>query len=81
MGVVMEAQVEEALDANLLSTVALLFDLPAKGLVRGQVGTVVEILDAQTWLVEFCDDNGRAYAIEDCKTAALLPLRTTPLAA
>ena len=47
---------------RLLSVVALLRDLPERALVRGQVGTVVEALDEATALVEFSDDDGRAYA-------------------
>ena len=44
---------------DFLSAVALLRDLPERGLVRGQVGTVVEALDDTTALVEFSDDQGR----------------------
>jgi uncharacterized protein DUF4926 len=66
---------------DLLSTVVLLRDLPEHGLVRGQVGTVVEALDDATSLVEFSDDQGRAYAIAPCPRDALLVLRTAPLAA
>jgi len=64
-----------------LSAVALLSDLPAHGLVRGQVGTIVESLNETTALVEFSDNDGRAYAIVPCSRAALLILRTAPLAA
>lgn len=46
---------------RLLDVVALLADLPEHGLVRGQVGTVVELLDG-AYEVEFCDDDGRTYA-------------------
>jgi hypothetical protein len=66
---------------DLLSAVALLRDLPERGLVRGQVGTIVEPLDEVTALVEFSDDEGRAYAIVPCPLEALLILRTAPLAA
>ena len=66
---------------TLLNAVALLRDLPQHGLVRGQVGTVVEALDDTTTLVEFSDDDGRAYAIVPCPRVALLVLRTAPLAA
>ena len=66
---------------RLLSVVALLRDLPERALVRGQVGTVVEALDEATALVEFSDDDGRAYAIVPCPRDALLVLRTAPLAA
>jgi hypothetical protein len=66
---------------DFLSAVALLRDLPEYGLVRGQVGAIVEALDEMTALVEFSDDDGRAYAIVPCPRDALLVLRTTPLAA
>jgi Domain of unknown function (DUF4926) len=66
---------------DLLSSVALLCDLTECGLVRGQVGTIVEPLDEATALVEFSDDEGRAYAIVPCPREALLILCTAPLAA
>jgi hypothetical protein len=65
----------------ILTPVALLEDLDQAGLARGQVGTVVEQLDEATALVEFNDDEGRAYAIAPCRLGALLPLLTAPLAA
>lgn len=46
-----------------LDVVALLQDLPAQGLVRGQVGTVVELLAPGVFEVEFSDDEGRSYAM------------------
>ena len=64
-----------------LDVVALLAERPGAGLPRGQVGTVVERLDAATVLVEFSDDDGRAYAIEPVPTAELLVLRYQPAAA
>jgi hypothetical protein len=66
---------------DVLSTVALLRDLPQHRLVRGQIGTIVEALDETTTLVEFSDDDGRAYAIVPCPRDALLVLRTAPVAA
>ena len=65
----------------LLATVALLRDLADAGLERGLVGTVVEVLDEATALVEFSDENGRAYSVSPCPWEALLPLKTSPLAA
>jgi hypothetical protein len=56
-------------------------DLPGQGLVRAQVGTIVEALDEKTSLVEFSDDRGQAYAIIPCPQDALLVLRTIPRAA
>ena len=46
---------------HLLDVVALLSDVPAHGLLRGQVGTVVELLDG-AYEVEFSDDEGKTYA-------------------
>lgn len=45
-----------------LDVVALTSDLPERGLLRGQVGTVVEALSPGIFEVEFSDDQGRAYA-------------------
>ena len=53
---------------RLLDVVALTVDLSDRGLVRGQVGTVVELLDGDAFEVEFSDDDGRTYA-----TLALRP--------
>jgi hypothetical protein len=59
---------------SVLDAVALLADLPAQRLARGQVGTVVEQLDDKTLLVEYSDDQGSAYAIAPCPWADLLIL-------
>jgi hypothetical protein len=61
--------------------VALLVERPADGLARGQVGTVVETLDAAAVLVEFADDQGRAYAVVPCEQSDLLVLHYVPQAA
>jgi predicted transcriptional regulator len=66
---------------SVLDVVALLTDRPAHQLARGQVGTVVEQLDDKTLLVEFSDDQGRAYAIAPCLRADLLVLHYVPEAA
>ncbi len=64
-----------------LDVVALLSDIPDKGILRGQVGTVIETLGEATVLVEFSDDNGRALAILPCPRSELLALRYEPEAA
>ena len=61
--------------------VALLKELPAQQLARGQVGTIVEQLDDKTSLVEFSDDQGRAYAVASCRQEDLLVLHHVPEAA
>jgi hypothetical protein len=65
----------------VLDVVALLAELPREGLARGQVGTVVEPLDERTVLVEFTDDQSRAYAIAPCARSELLVLHYVPQAA
>ncbi len=66
---------------SVLDVVALLCDLPERGLARGQVGTVVESLGEATALVEFSDDEGRAYAIAPVPRVELLVLHYVPQAA
>jgi hypothetical protein len=66
-------------DLELLSEVALLEDLPQHGLVRGQVGTVVEFLAPCVAEVEFCDDQGRTYAMAALRFEELIRLRHRPV--
>lgn len=61
-------------EIELLDTVALAEDLPARGLHRGEVGTVVEVLDRDVYEVEFCDDDGQTYAELALAGAALIVL-------
>jgi hypothetical protein len=48
---------------ELLAEVAVLNDMPEKRLVRGQVGTIVELLSPSVAEVEFSNDQGRTYAM------------------
>lgn len=63
---------------NLLDIVALTNDLPEQGLLRGQVGTVVEILTPGTYEVEFSDDTGKTYALATLREDQLLLLHMRP---
>ena len=63
---------------NLLDVVALTEDLPREKLLRGQVGTVVETLVPGVYEVEFCDDDGRAFATAALRESQLMPLRYRP---
>lgn len=65
----------------LLAVVALTADCPDKGVVRGQVGTVVERLRPDVYEVEFCDDAGRSYAQLALHADQLMVLRYAPAAA
>jgi hypothetical protein len=64
---------------ELLSVVAVLQDLPGHNLVRGQVGTIVEILSPSAVLVDFSDLEGRTYAIEALDSNLLIRLHHQPL--
>ncbi len=61
------------------SVVALLEDLSEEGLVRGQVGTVVENWSPGVFEVEFADDNGRTYAMVALKAEQLMQLHHEPV--
>jgi hypothetical protein len=77
----MDRDNEEARRPAILDVVALLHEMPAQGLTRGQVGTVVELLGDDTVLVEFSDDQGAAYAVAPCPRAEILVLHYVPQAA
>ncbi len=62
---------------RLLDAVALLRDVPAHGLVPGQVGTVGELLDG-SYEVEFSDDEGKTYAELALSSEQLLVLHHRP---
>lgn len=71
----------EASSLSVLDVVALLTDVPQHGLVRGQVGTIVEILSSDVFEVEFSDDEGRTYAELAVPAPALLALHHRPIRA
>ncbi len=64
---------------QVLDVVALTVDLPERGLSRGQVGTVVETLAPGVYEVEFCDNDGRAYAVLALRADQLMVLHYRPL--
>ena len=68
-------------EIKMLDVVALLGDLRESGLVTGQVGTVVEILDNGVFEVEFCDNDGRTYATLALRDDQLMALYYSPVAA
>jgi hypothetical protein len=74
MGVVMPPHDETFHPPGLLDVVALLVEIPDQQLTRGQVGTVVELLDDVTVLIDFSDDHGQTYAIAPCSVQDLLVL-------
>jgi hypothetical protein len=64
---------------ELFAVVALLRDLPEHGLLRGQVGTVVEVWSPEDAEVEFVDSQGYTYGLLAIKTADLMRLHHAPL--
>lgn len=64
---------------EMLAVVALLEDAPEYGLVRGQVGTVVEELALGVYKVEFRGDDGRTYALVSLKADQLMRLHPQPI--
>ena len=63
---------------QLLDVVAVTGDLPEKSLLRGQVGTVVEIFSDGQYEIEFSDEEGRTYALEALSGEQLMVLRYRP---
>lgn len=59
---------------KLLDVVALTADIPEKGLLRGQVGTIVEILKPGVFEVEFVNNEGETYAMTAIREEQLLRL-------
>ncbi len=66
---------------QLLDVVALTEGLPEKYLFRGQVGTVVELLEPNVFEVEFSDDNGQTYAMLALRADQLMVLHYQPIGA
>ncbi|HEX4963789.1 MAG TPA: DUF4926 domain-containing protein [Thermoanaerobaculia bacterium] len=67
---------------QLLEVVALTVDLPEVNLRRGQVGTVVDVLDGgRAFEVEFSDQEGRTYASLGLRPDQVMLLRYAPEAA
>lgn len=64
---------------NILDVVALTEDVPKSQLPRGQVGTVVEALDADVFEVEFSDDDGKTYAMVPLRADQLMILHYLPV--
>lgn len=65
-------------EIRVLDVVALTEEVPDRGLLRGQVGTVVESLGPGMFEVEFADNDGRTYAMLPLKPSQLLVLHYQP---
>lgn len=64
---------------KLLDVVALTKDLPEQNLYKGQVGTVVEVYDFDTFEVEFLDTQGKTYALETLSANQVIRSHHQPL--
>lgn len=59
---------------KVLDVVAVMENLPAEGLRRGEVGTVVEEWNDGVFEVEFSDDSGKAYGFAALRPDQLMKL-------
>ncbi|MFN5594358.1 MAG: DUF4926 domain-containing protein [Aphanizomenon sp.] len=65
---------------QLLDVVALTVDLPEYNLLRGQVGTIVELLaDGAAFEVEFSDRNGQTYESVGLRPEQIMVLHFEPV--
>jgi hypothetical protein len=64
---------------KLLDMVALIEACPEQGLVRGQVGTIVEVSEPDVFEVEFGDTQERMYALETLRSDQLMLLHHQPI--
>ena len=64
---------------KLLDVVALTEDLPDRALLRGQVGTIVELLSPDVFEVEFADADGQTYAMLSLRRNQLMLLHYEPM--
>ena len=63
---------------KLLDVVALKEDISSRNLHKGFVGTIVEVFDDNTFLVEFSNNNGKVYAKEELQPNLFLKLLYEP---
>ena len=64
---------------KLLDVVALTKDFPEKKLLKGQVGTIVEIYEPNVFEVEFVDLQGKTYALETLNAEQVMKLHHQPV--
>lgn len=66
---------------ELLDVVVLTEALPALKLRKGELGTIVECLDKDVFLVEFADSKGITYSMPVLSASALMKVYYEPVAA
>lgn len=63
---------------ELLDVVVLTKPVLELGLRKGELGTVVELLDQDVFLVEFADTNGATYAMQSLAASELMKVYYEP---
>ena len=63
---------------ELLDVVVLTNSMPNLRLRKGELGTVVELLDKDVFLVEFADTTGTTYAMTALSAAELMKVYYEP---
>ncbi len=66
---------------ELLDVVVLTRPFPNLGLRKGELGTVVELLDENVFLVEFADTSGVTYAMPTLSANELMKVYYEPAGA
>lgn len=66
---------------EILDVVILMEALPNLNLRKGELGTIVEILDKDVFLVEFADTKGVTYAMTTLDSSILMKVYYEPVAA
>ena len=66
---------------ELLDVVVLTEALPALKLRKGELGTIVEVLDRGVFLVEFADTKGITYAMPTLNYSILMKVYYEPVIA
>jgi hypothetical protein len=66
---------------EILDVVVLTEALPNLSLRKGELGTIVEILDKDVFLVEFADTKGVTYAMTALSSSILMKVFYEPVAA
>jgi hypothetical protein len=64
---------------ELFDVIAFLHNMPEYGLRRGEVGTIVEALAEEVWLVEFSDNEGEEYATIELHNEQFIKLYYVPV--
>ncbi len=64
---------------SLLDLVVLTRPMPTLNLRKGEMGTIVEILDTEHFLVEFADTKGITYAMTPVPTTSLMKVFYEPV--